>query len=161
MNKQDPNNMNIYRNVENPDPEEMSAMCLVGRTLHDVVASGPSCWVFQFGEGCSLTIESSWRVLDTTHIVVTDIDHEQQFGLPEPKDARMTALEAIGKSPVTESSYAPVTGDLRVVFSNGTVLEALTNSCGYESWILNRPDGKMLVATGGGRVVLVVAYTPN
>ena len=126
---------------------------MVGRKLLGLDSSAaPGSWVFRFDGDCVLTAESMWRVSKGGRITVSDRDHEQLFGLSVPVDATARVMQATAGATVTHAHFQSI-GDLRVEFENGASLEVLTDSSGYESWTLFRPDGTQLVATGGGEVV--------
>jgi hypothetical protein len=130
----------------------MSLVCLLGRRLHEIDASGVPYWIFRFGDGCALGVGGTWRVIAESRVAVAAGDHEQWFGLDEPVDAGERVAKLVGAAEILEARFAEPTGDLRIVFSNGASLEILTDSSGYESWMLWRPDGTGLVGTGGGQV---------
>ncbi len=145
--------MTTYRPICERSERTMSVGCMLGRRLLELDSSAaPGSWVFRFDGGCVLTAESMWRVIKDGRVTVADMDHEQLFGHSAPVDAAARVLQATAGMTVTQADFQS-TGDLRVQFENGVCLEVLTNSSGYESWTLFRPDGTQLVAIGGGEVV--------
>ena len=136
------------------DDNSMSVACLIGCRLKEVDSSAaPDQWVLRFDSGCMLNAEGTWRIICSGRIVATSKDHQQLFGLSEPVDAAEQMHQAIAASRVTTVSYDRVTGDLRIDFENGARFEVLTDSGGYESWTLSRPDGTQLIGMGGGEVI--------
>jgi hypothetical protein len=146
--------MTVYRPIPERTVAAMSVRCLVGCRLLDLDSSAaPGSWVFRFDGECVLTAVGTWRVIKGGRVRVAGEDHQQRFGLPAPMDAGRQAVQTIAGGVVTHASFDEGTGDLRVTFDNDVRLEVLTDSFGYESWTLFRPDGTQLVATGGGEVV--------
>lgn len=145
--------MTVYRPIQK-SAATMSLACLEGRRLAEIVVPDEPqwAWFFRFDGGTQLTACGLWRVVGRTRVEVARDDHQQLFGLPEPVDARRRVLAAIADTAVTAAAFDPVTGDLRIEFGSGARLEALTDSSGYESWQLHRPDGIVLVGGGGGEV---------
>jgi len=134
---------------------DRSVGCLAGRHLVDVDSSAaPGSWVFRFGADCRLDVGGTWRLIDGGRITISGGDHQQMFGLAEPVDARRRALDGIGAAVVEQAAFGDVTGDLTIEFEEHLRLQVLTDSAGYESWALWRPDGTQVVAEGGGRVLL-------
>ena len=126
-----------------------SALC--GATLASVEA-----WefggAFSFSNGAALTTQSIWRVLAGGRIAVTSEDHRQQFGLPAPVDAAQRAASIL-LGTITTTEAAAITGDLRISFSSGSVLEVLNTSSGYEGWrLVVRWDEREVIALGGGEL---------
>jgi hypothetical protein len=80
-------------------------------------------------------------------------DHNQRFGLPAPVDARETALMLIGSKPITNAVVDDGTLDIRLHLANGTTLEVLPTSSGYEAWELTDPSSHWIIAQGGGNLV--------
>lgn len=145
--------MTVYRPIQK-SAATMSLACLEGRRLAEVVAPDEPQWdwSFRFEGGTQLMVCGLWRVVGRTRVEVTQNDHQQLFGLPEPVDARRRVFAAIADTTVTTAAFDPVTGDLRIEFGSGARIEALTDSSGYESWQLHRPDGIVIVGAGGGEV---------
>lgn len=145
--------MTVYRSAPK-NAETMSLACLDDQRLEDVVVPDEPQWpwVFRFEGGSVLTVGGLWRVVGRTRVEIAQDDHLQLFGLSEPVDAGRRVLDAIAGTAVTAAAFDAISGDLRITFGSGARLEALTDSCGYESWQLQRPDGIVLVATGGGDV---------
>ncbi|HEX3651522.1 MAG TPA: hypothetical protein VHU18_01720 [Rhizomicrobium sp.] len=123
---------------------------LVGRKLSGVQKREYD-WVFEFGTAVALTAECPWRIL-TSGIAFTDSDDGQQFGLPAPLDGVRESLRLLSGRQVQSVSTHSVTGDLAVAFEDGTTLELLNLSSGYEGWQLDCGTVH-IVAQGGGEVV--------
>ena len=107
-------------------------------------------WVFRFSDGSTLRAECYLRLISNGRISVTGTDHGQRFGLAEPVDASDRIRSELGDAKVSAASLAPETSDLTLTFANGSRLEILTASSGYESWHLCRPNGGELIVGGGG-----------
>jgi hypothetical protein len=71
----------------NPDPKALMLKSLKGASFTDIPdLEAADLWHFGFTVG-GLTVECSWRVVSSEGIVLGSVDHNQQFGLPEPVDA--------------------------------------------------------------------------
>jgi hypothetical protein len=82
-------------------------------------------------------------------VLLGHCDHQQQFGLLKPMDAKQIAqrlLEAI----VVQVTIREGTTDLFLVFENGVALEIFNTSSGYEGWECSTNDGFLAIAMGGG-----------
>jgi hypothetical protein len=110
-------------------------------------------WFFTFTDSVSVTTESPWRLMTSDGIVVTSEDHGQQFGLPSPVDASARVLSILYNGPIRTSRIDTSTGDLFLSFSEGTLLQFLQMSCGYEAWRLCVGDDNF-ICTGGGEIAL-------
>jgi hypothetical protein len=126
------------------------AKLLIGRKLSGVQRHENS-WVFEFEDSIGLSAECPWRIVIPT-IAFTDSDHGQQFGLPEPLDGVQEATRLLHGRSVSRTALRGGTGDLSIQFSDGTTLELLNLSGGYEAWQLSG-DHVSVVAQGGGTVV--------
>jgi hypothetical protein len=127
--------------------------CLEGRTVRSVRHDESSeTWVFDFGDGYLLQVTSPWRITDARRVALGHLDHRQQFGLSEPVDGQSAALALLKDRRVIYAVVLEVTGDLQLDFEQHNRLEVFNESSGYEAWTLSSPDGRMLVALGGGEV---------
>lgn len=120
-------------------------------TITGITFTEPCLWLFTFSNGVSIQVESLWRLLDQSHIVLTSDDHAQKFGLPAPLDAVAEALRLIGTQTVAECTLRVNTLDLVLCFSRGHRLEILPTSSGYEAWQIT-VRGQHIVAVGGGKL---------
>ena len=70
----------------------------------------------------------------------------------------MRSVWIFGQLDIPTRGFQPfeglATGDAGIDedFGGGTRLEVFNNSSGYESWMLNGPGGRLIVAQGGGNV---------
>lgn len=124
---------------------------MVGRTL-TVQFSAPNSWWFSFEESVGISVECPWRLIEDGCISVSGDDHGQQFGLPAPIDASAAATDRLADSPVTGVEVRSGTADLLLSFEGEVRLEIIPFSSGYESWQVVGPDGKCVVAQGGGQL---------
>jgi hypothetical protein len=109
-------------------------------------------WYFRFDPPFTLSVECVWRVTSEGRIVVTDEDHNQMFGLPEPVDAADLVRRTVGASLVADVALRGPSSDLIVTFANGASLEVLSNSSAYENWHFFAADGREGRVLGGGRL---------
>jgi hypothetical protein len=108
-------------------------------------------WFFGFTDSVRVTTESPWRLLFPDGIVVTSEDHGHQFGLPSPVDASAKVSMTLKKAPIRTSRIDASTGDLFLSFPDGTLLQFLQMSSGYEAWSLCVGDNTF-ICTGGGEI---------
>jgi hypothetical protein len=123
---------------------------LPGSTLADVIAREHD-WVFIFENGVSVVAESHWRLADADRVLVTDEDHDQWFGLPQPMDAALVVREKLDGAR-TQTVALSDRSDLLLQFTNGHCLELMIASAGYENWHVHGPDGSHTFAIGGGEL---------
>ncbi len=124
---------------------------LIGQTVTEISYIEPMSWRFTFSDSTTLRVDTLWRLV-VEHIKITSDDHGHKFGLAEPVDSGERARHLIGQAKVREAAVLQATGDLSLQFENGTRLEILTTSAGYESWELASPAGATIIALGGGRI---------
>lgn len=110
------------------------------------------CPVVHIGPDLNVVVRSQWRLIDGQRILVTDSDDGQWFGLSAPVDAAAKATERLLRETVNSIEFDGITGDLRLHFSNSLVLEILTNSSGYESWVMDLRGEHFAVGASGGLV---------
>ena len=115
--------------------------CTVTLRAHD--------WEFAFGPANGIAVSVPWRLVDREAIALTDSDHDQRFGLPQPINAETRANELLNGAIVQRVQADAVTADLRIWFSNGIRLELFNNSTGYEGWQAGL-NSQTVVAMGGG-----------
>jgi hypothetical protein len=125
---------------------------MVGRSIGQVTLTDPDYWLFQFATGGVLSAECHWRILDHGHIALSNDDHQQQFGLPEPIDAAEVASRLLSSLAVTNVEVREGTADLLISFTQDKQLQLIPFSSGYESWQVEDPFGSCIVAQGGGQL---------
>ncbi|MFM5918432.1 MAG: hypothetical protein ACKOOL_12995 [Novosphingobium sp.] len=106
--------------------------------------------VIHVGSNANISVESQWRLIDSKNIVVTDSDDCQWFGLEAPVDAIAKANERLLNETIKSVALDQRTGDLRLLFSKSLVLEIITNSSGYESWVMDIRGEHFAVGANGG-----------
>lgn len=105
-----------------------------------------------FDSDFKIVVGAFWRLIDCDRILVTDSDDGQWFGLPAPVDAARKANERLEFETLDAVEFSTVTGDLKFRFSGQLTLEILTNSSGYESWVMFHRDEHFAVGASGGLV---------
>lgn len=101
--------------------------------------------VLTLGTIFSITIGALWRLSDCDCIIVTSDDHGQWFGLPEPVDAPAKANSRLANTVLESMHIDQRTGDFELKFTGELTLEIISNSSGYESWVMSR-SGEFLAA---------------
>jgi Uncharacterised protein family (UPF0158) len=130
---------------------------MVGRELARVRFVEPCSWFFDLEGGGGVSTESLWRIIAEKMVRATSEDHGQQFGLPAPVDSAARARELL-RGAITAASVRPDSGDLVLEFGDGSRVEFLTTSAGYENWQIFSGSGDAgIVSVGGGRASPVVA----
>jgi hypothetical protein len=122
---------------------------LEGLTVSKIEKLPPDYWVFQFGNGVVLSTQSQWRLLSQNAILLTSKDDGQQYGLPEPVDAVARIRELLESRVVSEVEVDQASADFTVYFDNGTVLQIVNLSSGYEAWTLNSEGDFIVVGRNG------------
>lgn len=126
---------------------------LLARSLRSLRRDdGTDEWIFDFGDGYFLLVASPWRLVKGGAIAVGSEDHGQKFGLPQPIDAASAVCDLLKNHVIVDAMAAEGSADLSLDFGAGIRLEAFNNSSGFEGWILDAPDGRTVVAQGGGNL---------
>ena len=135
------------------DIEAKLTTLLAGRRL-TAVTKREFDWAFTFdAPGSGLGVASLWRIVSESGIALTSEDDGQKFGLPEAVDGEREAKCLLSGKAVQRISIRPDTGDITIHFSDGTTLEALNTSAGYESWEIGI-DGLRVIGVGGGQLAI-------
>lgn len=116
------------------------------------VARREADWVFNFGDGHSISVLVPWRVVTADGIAHGDEDDGQWFGLEQPVDGETRSNELLAGQKVVAVEVDASTADLRVIFDGGARLEFFNNSSGYEAWQagIGGQNGLTVIALGGG-----------
>jgi hypothetical protein len=109
----------------------------------------PDYWVFQFGSDVVLSTQSQWRVLSQEAILLASGDDGQRYGLPNPVDAQASVRELLENRVVAKVDVDQASADLTLHFDNGTVLQIVNLSSGYEAWTLTSERDFMMVGRNG------------
>jgi len=126
----------------------MSVDVLKGKACTRVYEHHSGNFTFEFGD-VILVADTFWRVLAEGKIALTSRDHGQMFGLKEPVDAAAAAMKLLSQRRIVKVTLDEELADLFVEFEDGSFLEILNESSGYEPWNLSAP-GVNLIALGGG-----------
>jgi hypothetical protein len=127
---------------------------MIGRVFREVKFAAPTPWSFRFGEGAEIRAYSVWRIMVGGGIVLSSDDHHQQYGLPAPVDAEARCQSLIVQVRIECVEVRDETRDIVISFESGARLEILPLSSGYESWVIDAPDGTQTIAQGGGNLVV-------
>jgi hypothetical protein len=109
-------------------------------------------WLFLFDTGCSIAIESLWRLVAKEAIHVTSEDHGHRFGLPAPVNAAAVAIGSVAGGKIRTIHVHETTSDLTLNFDNGVSLQFISTSAGFESWIFGWADTQV-IGRNGDRVI--------
>lgn len=123
----------------------------IGLGCTNVTRFNTASWKFDFEGKTALQVYCPWRIVSAAGIVLGNADHEQQFGLSKPVDAREEAQRLLNAK-ATKVTVRARTADLLVEFENGSCLEVFNSSSGYEGWECSDKDGLLVVALGGGEL---------
>ena len=123
---------------------------MIGRTCTRIAAHTEHSSAVDF-EDVTLVVEALWRVTAGGMLRVASTDDCQRYGLPATVDAHARAAEHLGGRRIWLVRVDEARGDLVLEFDNGALLEAITDSSGYEAWTLRGPQ-RLFVAASGGRV---------
>lgn len=89
-------------------------------------------WSFD-GRHVVLCVSALWRLKDGSRLLLTSASDGHQFGLPDRVDAEARFNSLIKDAIIVQVDKDLLSADLRLRFSNGLVLEVITDSF-YESW---------------------------
>jgi hypothetical protein len=106
-------------------------------------------WVFTFTGNRTITTDTAWRLIKGDRIEITSEGHGHQFGLPKPVDAATWVSSALRDLLIHSAHIEAATGDLRLF--DGTFLQFLQMSSGYEAWQLQVHED-VLICLGGGKI---------
>jgi hypothetical protein len=112
-------------------------------------------WVFVFRSGIHLQVVCRWRIISGDHIAFADQDDGQQFDLGAPLDGVNTSKILLLKKAIRGISIRADTADLTISFADGTLLEIMNDSSGYEGWEMRQSPyetGFQVIAMGGGQL---------
>lgn len=126
---------------------------MLGKNISAITCDEVGNWYFTILDAGAISVYCTWRLIADGRIKVTSDDHNQQFGLPHPLDAREKALQIISSFEVVSAHVHTETADLTITFANAAQLQILQLSSGYEAWQVNDRAGNSTIAQGGGRLV--------
>ena len=92
-----------------------------------------------FSDGTKMQA-SYWRLIKNQRQLLSSFDHEQQYGLPEPINAKVDLQKALKNKTTTAATVDTTTGDLLFQFSDELSLQVF-NFTGYEIWQISFPEG--------------------
>jgi hypothetical protein len=96
-----------------------------------------------------LSTQSPWRVLSQEAILLTSQDDGQQYGLPKPVDAQAEVRKLLQNRIVSELDVDQASADFTIRFDNGTALQILNVSSGYEACTLDSEGDYRIVGRNG------------
>jgi hypothetical protein len=126
---------------------------LIGRAVTEVVHTEPASWRFRFDDDSEIRPACPWRLIRSGSIALTSEDHGHVFGLGVPVDAAARCQALLGELKVRRAEVRDDTRDIVLDFDDGTRLEIVPLSSGYESWDIIEPSGRRTFAQGGGNLV--------
>jgi hypothetical protein len=121
---------------------------MLGCSVISYSFSEPDLWVIKMSGGGMVSTQSSWRVTTPSGMVASSADHGHQFGLPAPVDAAVQAMSATSQSRIVDVRIDDRAPDLVIQLENGSVLQILATSTGYESWQTSSPLGVCIAVDG-------------
>jgi hypothetical protein len=121
---------------------------LVGQSL-TVVQRESNSWSCHLSGGVVISTEEPWRLVTPNGILISSTDDQEVFGLMEAVDAgEQLTTELLGET-IGVTCYDAATGDLKLEFAAGRVLQFLQLSSGFESWRLQLHDTEFICLGGG------------
>lgn len=133
---------------------------VIGKYVQNVLAEGHR-WTFRMTDGASLSVETHWQIVAEGHLRLASGDHGQQYGLDAPIDAARSAVDLLANRKIVAAVADPATADLRIDFDDAVSLRTFNDSSGFEAWQFTLPNGKLIVAQGGGNIVAYMAETQD
>jgi hypothetical protein len=110
-------------------------------------------WYFDFENGSVLRVGCLWRITVEGHVVRSSRDHDQQFSLATPVDAAQEATRLILDKKIVWVGLDPGTADLYIEFGDGSELNVINDSSGYEPWEFTS-KGMRLIAKASGEITI-------
>jgi hypothetical protein len=126
---------------------------LIGRAVTEVKLTEPASWRFHLDDDSEIRPECPWRLVRSGSIAVTSEDHGQLYGLDAPIDSAALCQSMLGGLRIRNAEVRDDTRDIWLYFDEGTRLEIVPLSSGYESWEIIEPFGRRTFAQGGGNLV--------
>jgi hypothetical protein len=126
---------------------------LVDRKVEGVEQLEGGALVVVLSGGYVVQIETLWRLLSAGRLTLTSGDDGQLFGRVEPVLAVAELSRALEGQRLAAVDVTSGTADLTLGFAD-MVLQALSDSSGYEAWQVHGPAGTVAVGQGGGNVVV-------
>ena len=108
-------------------------------------------WFLYCENSFNIRLECFWRLLHKGRVKWTSNDHHQKFGHANHVDLIEEVKSLLNKTDLKEVRRNTLTGDLYLNFDNDYLLEAFTDSSGYESWEMNIGE-KTYVGLGRGEI---------
>ena len=127
---------------------------LIGRTVEGIERWEALPCVVKLSGGYRIQIEGLWRLLSGGSLILTSEDDGQRFGHKAPIDAITVLSSTLVSAALRVVEVAPGTADLLLGFDRH-VLQAISNSSGYEAWQVEGPRGMLAVGQGGGNVAVL------
>jgi hypothetical protein len=134
------------------EAQKLFADILREASCTDVKVEGE--WNFTFDDETVLRVGCLWRLVVQGRVALSGDDHLQKFGLDTPVDAGESAMRILSGKIVSAVELHEGTADIGVEFSDGTRLELVKNSSGYEPWGVSSKHINMF-ANGSGDVFLM------
>ena len=135
------------------DPVDPRLSWLAGRRCKNISIDVSGTY-FEL-EGAGIRAGCPWRILERGRIALGSVDHEQKFGLSTPIDGASRAQELLDERRIRGLSLLPGSADLIVDFGDDVRLEIWNNSVGYEGWHATGPNGREVIALGGGELAIL------
>ena len=126
---------------------------LIGQTVTAVEQWEALPCIVKLSGGYRVQIESLWRLLASSTLILTSRDEGQLFGLKVPVQAITTLSRKLHGHTLTAVHVTQGTADLHLHFGDHE-LQALADSSGYEAWQVEGPTGMVAVGQGGGNVAV-------
>ncbi len=116
--------------------------------------------MFDFGDGCAITVSSPWRIVVQHRIAHADSDDGQWFGLSAPVDGQSRSNQLLDRLVVEAVEFTVATADIKILFDGETQIEIFNHSSGYEGWSASFClDGRhgTIIGLGGGELAVIAA----
>ena len=126
---------------------------LTGRSVEVIERWDALPCVVKLSGGYRIQIECIWRLLSGGVLVLTSEDDGQRFGRKNPIDAISDLSKHLAGCSLTTVDVVPGTADLMLGFGQ-YILQAISNSSGYEAWQVEGPQNSVAVGQGGGNVAV-------
>jgi len=134
----------------------MSSIAFTTDSLFENVIynSEADSWFFVFTDKISVSVSGFWRLLEKNRIFLVSLDHDQQFGLPEPVDLEELIRDRLSGEKAIKIEIDKNTGDLSLLLTDELELKVYIASTGYETYDLSVGD-KRYIGLGSGNIAIM------
>lgn len=123
----------------------MQPLCGVALSRIEAPPADP-VWAFNFEDGSRLNCECLWRLVHTSVLRASSLEHGAKWGEERtPHDVDGILTDALLGKQVTAVDLGSTTADLTLTFETGHELQLFVASTAFEAWQLQLASGALFV----------------